>query len=80
MLPRSIPGVLGDSGGLCGPPCVKEWGHGVVMAAPALGIRTLLNIFGPHTPLIKYAPNTPRAVGGVLLRAGEGGRALRVIK
>jgi len=27
MLPRSISGVLGDSGGLYGPPWVKKWGH-----------------------------------------------------
>ena len=38
MLPRSISGVLGDSGGLCGPPWVKKWGHGGVW------------VFGPHTP------------------------------
>ena len=38
MLPRSISGVLGDSGGLCGPPWVKELGHGGVW------------VFGPHTP------------------------------
>jgi len=38
MLPRSISGVLGDSGGPCGPPWVKTWGHGGVW------------VFGPHTP------------------------------
>ena len=38
MLPRSFSGVLGDSGGLCGPPWVKKWGHGGVW------------VFGPHTP------------------------------
>ena len=38
MLPRSISGVLVDSGGLCGPPWVKKWGHGGVW------------VFGPHTP------------------------------
>ena len=36
--PRSFSGVLGDSGGLCGPPWVKKWGHGGVW------------VFGPHTP------------------------------
>jgi hypothetical protein len=41
MLPRSISGVLGDSGGLCGPPWVKKWGHGGVW------------VFGPHTPRIR---------------------------
>ena len=38
MLPRSISGVLGDSGGLCGPPWVKKMGHGGVW------------VFGSHTP------------------------------
>ena len=38
MLPRSFSGVLGDSGGLCGPPWVKKWGNGGVW------------VFGPHTP------------------------------
>ena len=38
MLPRSISGVLGDSGGLFGPPWVKKMGHGGVW------------VFGPHTP------------------------------
>jgi hypothetical protein len=38
MLPRSFSGVLGDSGGLCGPPWVKKLGHGGVW------------VFGPHTP------------------------------
>ena len=38
MLPRSISGVLGDSGGLGGPPWVKEWGNDGVW------------VFGPHTP------------------------------
>jgi len=38
MLPRSISGVLGDSGGPCDPPWVKKWGHGGVW------------VFGPHTP------------------------------
>jgi len=42
MLPRSFSGVLGDSGGLCGPPWpwVKKRGHGGVW------------VFGPHS----YAP------------------------
>ena len=40
MLPRSISGVLGDSGGLCGPPWVKKLGHGGVW------------VFGPHTPRV----------------------------
>ena len=42
MLPRSISGVLGDSGGLCGPPWVKKWGHG--------GRLGSVWVFGPHTP------------------------------
>ena len=52
MLPRSISGVLGDSGGLCGPPWVKKWGHGGVW------------VFGPHTPRTGYRRGGPPSGGG----------------
>jgi hypothetical protein len=53
MLPRSISGVLGDSGGLCGPPWVKKWGNGGVW------------VFGPHTPR-KVRREGPTSGGGPL--------------
>ena len=52
MLPRSFSGVLGDSGGLCGPPWVKKWGHGGVW------------VFGPHTP--RTEGGGPTSGGGPL--------------
>jgi hypothetical protein len=48
----SLAWVLGDSGGLCGPPWVKEWGHGGVW------------VFGPHTP--RTAGGGPTSEGGPL--------------
>jgi hypothetical protein len=52
MLPRSISGVLGDSGGLCGPPWVKKMGHGGVW------------VFRPHTP--RTGRGGPTSGGGPL--------------
>ncbi len=56
MLPRSFSGVLGDSGGLCGPPWVKKWGNGGVW------------VFGPHTPRTE---GRSRTSGGVPFRIIE---------
>jgi hypothetical protein len=52
MLPKSISGVLGDSGALCGPPWVKKLGHGGVW------------VFGSHTPRTRRGG--PTSGGGPL--------------
>jgi len=56
MLPRSIPSVLFDSGGLCGPPWLKKWvKNGVIWRRLCMGIRT---------------PYAPRTQGGSYIGRG----------